>query len=77
MLSQQRKFFKKMWQERLALNDDPLIFAIKLTLSNRLRTRTYISQLINGDRDDVDITMEKLKRDMCLGFLQQNNIQRN
>ncbi len=38
--------------------------AIKLTLNNRLTTRTFTSQLINDDRDDVVIAMEKLKRDI-------------
>ena len=43
VLSRKRKFFKKMWQKRVSMNDDPLIFAIKTTLNNRLSTRSFIN----------------------------------
>lgn len=46
------------------MNDDPLIFAIMETLNNRLNTRSFVYQLINDDKDDIDIAMEKLKRDI-------------
>ncbi len=66
VLSRQRKLFKKKCGKRVHMNDDPSIFAMKLTLNNRLSTRTYTSQLIRDDRDDVDIAMEKLQRDICV-----------
>ncbi len=64
VLSRQIKFFKNIWQERVHMNDEPLISAIKTTLNNRLSTRSFIYQLINDDRNDIDIAVEKLQRDI-------------
>ncbi len=46
------------------MDEDPLIFAIKTSLNNRLNTRSFISQLINDDRNDIHTAMEKLKCDI-------------
>ena len=52
-----------MWQERVDMNEDVLIFAIKTTLNNRLSTRSFIYHLLYDDRK-INIAMEKLNRDI-------------
>lgn len=44
----QRKFFVKIHNERVHMQDDPLGFVIKLVLNNRYNTRTYLHDLINN-----------------------------
>ena len=64
--SKQRNFFRKMWQERSLMTDDPLVFAINTTINARFSTGTYVSQLLNNDINDIAVAMETLKRDLSL-----------
>ena len=77
VLSWQTKFLKKMWQERIHMKDDPLIFAIKTTLNNTLSTRSFVSQLINVDRNDRYCHGKTKVWHICLRFLQESDTQRN
>ena len=45
--SRQRKFFTKMYNSRIDMNDDPLGLALRLVLDTRYSTRRYVSDLIN------------------------------
>ena len=61
VIAKQRKFFKKMWGERLNMFDDPLVFAIRTVQNAQYKTSNYINGLINDDVNDLEIAMEKVK----------------
>ena len=59
--AKQRKFLKKMWQERNTMNDDPLIHAIKMATQYNDVVSRYISDLIFHDNDDIGSGLDELK----------------
>lgn len=64
--SKQRKFFETIWQQRSNMTDDPLIFAINVTLNERYNTKTFVSDLLFHHKDDIAVAMESLKQNIIL-----------
>ena len=60
--SKQRKFFTKMFDVRTNMFDDPLGYVLKLVLSSRYNTKTYLNDLINNPGfNDNQYESDKLK----------------
>ena len=59
--AKQRTFFKNMWTQRNAMNDDPLIHVMKMTLRYNDTRFRYISDLIFGNTDDISEAKDELK----------------
>ena len=51
--NKQHKFFRKVWQERSNMVDDPLMFAINLALSSNSPTARLIQQCVTTEVGDV------------------------
>ena len=60
----QRKFFKRMWAERVNMIDDPFFFAIQLVRNSNISTGRHINDLINNDFDDVGQSMNNLHQEI-------------
>ena len=60
----QRKFFKRMWAERVNMIDDPFFFAIQLVRNSNITTGRHINDLINNDFDDVGQSMNNLHQEI-------------
>ena len=60
--AKQRKFFRKVTQERIELNDDPLLHAINITLSYRDSMSRFVGDLIHNHSDDVNEGLNNLKQ---------------
>ena len=60
----QRKFFKRMWAERVNMIDDPFFFAIQLVRNSNISTGRHINNLINNDFDDVGQSMNNLHQEI-------------
>ena len=59
--AKQRTFFKNMWTQRNAMNDDPLIHVMKMTLRYNDTGSRYISDLIFGNTDGISEAKDELK----------------
>ena len=64
VISKQRKFFKQVHSDRVNMLDDPLGFVLKLVLSSRYTTKTYLSNLINTEINDYQSALQNLKNDI-------------
>lgn len=56
----QHTFFYKMWQERCGMQDDPLVFAIKVASESNTPTGKLINEIIRGERQSMATMMEKV-----------------
>ena len=60
--SKQRKFFTKMYNDRIELNDDPFGYVLKFVLSSRYKTKNYLNDLLNNSNvNDYQLESELLK----------------
>ena len=64
VISKQRKFFKQVHSDRVNMLDDPLGFVLKLVLSSRYTTKTYLSNLINTEINDYQSSLQNLKNNI-------------
>ena len=64
--SRQRKFFTRMYKDRIEMHDDPFSLVLKLVMRTRYTTKTYLYDLINNSLDDIqrenDLLKDKLSR---------------
>lgn len=58
--AKQRKFMNRMWTERIAMNDDPLMHAIRLTLGYDDAVSRYMRDLITNNTNDIDEARQEL-----------------
>ena len=59
--AKQRKFFNKMWNERLNMIDDPLIHAMKITCNYNDYISRYIKDCIDNDIDEIENAKNTVK----------------
>ncbi len=57
----QHKFFRRMWQERSGMNDDPLILAIRVTLASRTPTARCLDSFVTTEPP----TMSSIINNVC------------
>ena len=66
--AKQRKFFNKMWNERLDMIDDPLIHSIKILCNYNDSISRYIKDCINNDIDEIEIAKNRIKLKISNAF---------
>ena len=59
--AKQRKFFQKMWLERNDIVDDPLMYAIRLTLTYNDSKSRYLRDMTNNHINDIEVAQSALK----------------
>ncbi len=60
--SKQRKFFCKMWNERVAMEDDPSALSLRTVMDNQYRTQAYINELLlHANINDIEMGFNELK----------------
>ena len=63
--SKKRKFFSKMWQERSAMRDDPLIHAITVIRNYDVPVKRILDSFLFDDIDDVQLDLDNIKDNVC------------
>ena len=43
------------------MNNDPFTFAVKTVLNTMVNMRSYVTQLLHEDPDDIQVGMDELK----------------
>ena len=56
----QKLFFRKMFEERQTMDDDPFMFAMKLTRTNNMRMARCIAAVL-GDVNHIGISLNSIK----------------
>ena len=57
----QHQFFRKMWNERSSMDDDPLAFAIRKVIATNTQAGNFVSELIESEIPQVSVLLEKAK----------------
>ncbi len=56
----QQKFFRRIWQERSGITDDPLMLAIRVTLASRTSTARIIDTFISTEPPSMKTIIENV-----------------
>ena len=59
--AKQRKFFSKMWEDRSAMRDDPLIHAISIVRNYNTPIKRTVNGFISDDIDDIQLDIDRIK----------------
>ena len=62
--NRQRKFFMKLYNDRVNMLDDPFGLVLRLVMNTRYNTKRYINDLVNNDFDDIQNEIVLLKRSL-------------
>ena len=59
--NRQKRFLEKMMEDRRELNDDPLMFSLKITAQDNPHTNKYIKELLDEPVDMIERDLSKIK----------------
>ena len=62
VINKQRKFFRRLWEERQCMMDDPWAHVVKLVLATNTVTCKHIRGLISDNINDTEVGLNLLKR---------------
>ena len=75
--ARQRKFFVKMYNDRINMDDDPLGLVIKLVMNTRYSTKKYLHDLINNDIGDIQNEFASVKDNLSRSESSKRTLYRN
>lgn len=58
----QRKFFCKIWNARVAMEDDPFALSLGIVVDNQYKTKAYVNELLlHTNTNDIEMGCNELK----------------